>query len=132
MHTHTLFCVYDCTHVFLCLCLPKEGLGVRKGHLGYRRTCGDQEMAHQRGGWRKGGAVLLNAKGGRISDGELSVWQCTEISDSSTQVSTTELLISPTHRLFSVLFLLALKMLLKVKINLFRWRWCACLRFKFY
>lgn len=45
----------------------------------------------------KVGAVLLNARGGRISDGELSVWPCAGISDSSTQVSTTELLLSPTH-----------------------------------
>lgn len=45
-----------------------------------------------------GGAVLLNARGGRISDGELSVWPCAGISDSSTQVSTTELLLSPTRQ----------------------------------
>lgn len=97
-HIHTLFCVYDCTHVFSCLCLPKEGIGVRKGHLGYRRTCGDEKMAHQRGDGGKGGDVLLNARGGRISDGELGVWPSTGISDSSTQVSTTELLLSPTHQ----------------------------------
>lgn len=46
----------------------------------------------------RGGAVLLNARGGRISDGELGVWPCAGISDSSTQVSTTELLLSPTHQ----------------------------------
>lgn len=55
-------------------------------------------MAHQRGDGGKGGDVLLNARGGRISDGELGVWPSTGISDSSTQVSTTELLLSPTHQ----------------------------------
>lgn len=50
------------------------------------------------GDGEKGGTVLLNARGGGISDGELSVWPCTGISNSSTQVSTTELLLSPTHQ----------------------------------
>lgn len=50
-------------------------------------------MAHKREGWKKvGSAVRLNARGGRIS-GQLSVWPCTGISDSSTRVSATELLL---------------------------------------
>lgn len=57
LHTCSDFCAYECVHVFLCLCLSKKEIGIRKGPLGYRRTFTDEEMAHKSEGW-KGGVLL--------------------------------------------------------------------------